>query len=115
MMDSESGPHTAHLSHLENLNEAGHYVVTAHQPGAVVQSVKCSFLAPGSVVSYLISFNEEQRVSPRMTMLLYSVMQVQLQEQYVSNSGSHHFSHINIIGRGHRKEPSLGSKAAYKL
>jgi hypothetical protein len=51
MMDSESGPHTAHLSHLENLNEAGHYVVTAHQPGAVVQSVKCSFLAPGSVVS----------------------------------------------------------------
>ena len=31
-------------------NEAGHYVVTVQQPGAVLQSIKCSFLSPGSVV-----------------------------------------------------------------
>lgn len=49
MIDSDSGPCTENSSHLANLNEAGHYVVTAHQPGAVVHSVKCSFLAPDSV------------------------------------------------------------------
>jgi hypothetical protein len=38
-------------SEAADLKEAGHYVVTAQEPGAVVQSVKCSFLAPGSVVS----------------------------------------------------------------
>jgi len=31
-----------------NMNEAGHYVVTAQPAGSVIQSVKCSFLAPGS-------------------------------------------------------------------
>eukprot|EP00557_Chaetoceros_sp_GSL56_P001459 CAMPEP_0176497610 /NCGR_PEP_ID=MMETSP0200_2-20121128/11820_1 /TAXON_ID=947934 /ORGANISM="Chaetoceros sp., Strain GSL56" /LENGTH=1475 /DNA_ID=CAMNT_0017895643 /DNA_START=101 /DNA_END=4528 /DNA_ORIENTATION=- len=34
---------------LGSANEAGHYVVSVQQPGAVLQSVKCSFLAPGSV------------------------------------------------------------------
>jgi hypothetical protein len=38
-------------SSLSSTNEAGHYVVTAQPPGAVLHSVKCSFLAPGSVVS----------------------------------------------------------------
>ena len=36
---------------IANINEAGHYVVTAHPTGAVIKSVKCSFLAPGSLVS----------------------------------------------------------------
>jgi len=31
-----------------NANEAGHYVVTAHRPGGVLLSVKCSFLEEGS-------------------------------------------------------------------
>jgi hypothetical protein len=42
---------------LLSTNEAGHYVVTAQQPGAVLQSVTCSFLAPGSVVSSNQSIN----------------------------------------------------------
>ena len=33
-----------------NANEAGHYVVTAHRPGGVLLSVKCSFLEEGSTV-----------------------------------------------------------------
>lgn len=36
-----------------NANEAGHYVVTAHRPGGVIDAVKCSFLEPNSIVSPL--------------------------------------------------------------
>jgi hypothetical protein len=32
-------------------HESGHYVVTSHRPGGVLLSCRCSFLAPGSLVS----------------------------------------------------------------
>ena len=33
---------------------AGHYVVTAHRPGGVITSIKCSFVEPNSVVSLYV-------------------------------------------------------------
>ena len=35
-----------------NRNEGGHYVVTAHRPGGVIASAKCSFLEPNSLVRF---------------------------------------------------------------
>ncbi len=34
-----------------NNSNAGHYVVTAHRPGGIITSAKCSFLEPSSTVS----------------------------------------------------------------
>lgn len=42
--------------------EASHYVVTAHPPGGVLQSVKCNFLAKDSEVSTR-NFRENLRYS----------------------------------------------------
>jgi len=39
----------------DNTDEAGHYVVTAHNPGGVIVSTKCSFVEPDSIVSVNVS------------------------------------------------------------